>query len=46
MAVLVSLSTRFQVPIKRNTNPVYPAKEAAFNSPIYLSLVDKLAMVV
>ena len=40
------LSTRFQTPVlKRNTNPVYPAKDATFDFPIYLSLADKLGVV-
>jgi len=45
--VVVSvLSTRFQTPVlKRNTNPIYPAKDATFDFPIYLSLTDKLGVV-
>jgi len=45
--VVVSvLSTRFQTPVlKRSTNPVYPAKDATFDFPIYLSLADKLGVV-
>jgi phosphatidylserine decarboxylase len=45
--VVVSvLSTRLQTPVlKRNTNPVYPAKDATFDFPIYLSLADKLGVV-
>ena len=31
--------------MKRTTNPVYPAKDATFNFPIYLSLADKLGVV-
>ncbi|KIM73726.1 hypothetical protein PILCRDRAFT_80830, partial [Piloderma croceum F 1598] len=45
--VVVSvLSTRLQTPVlKRNTNPVYPPKDATFDFPIYLSLADKLGVV-
>jgi phosphatidylserine decarboxylase len=45
--VVVSvLSTRFQTPVlKRSTNPVYAAKDATFDFPIYLSLADKLGVV-
>lgn len=40
------LSTRFQTPVlKRNINPIYPAKDATFDFPIYLSLADKLGVV-
>ncbi|ETW83451.1 hypothetical protein HETIRDRAFT_474586 [Heterobasidion irregulare TC 32-1] len=45
--VVVSvLSNRQQTPVlKRTTNPIYPAKDATFNFPIYLSLADKLGVV-
>ena len=45
--VVVSvLGTRFQTPVlKRNINPIYPAKDATFDFPIYLSLADKLGVV-
>jgi phosphatidylserine decarboxylase len=40
------LSTRFQTPVsKKNTNPTYPAKDATFDFPIYLSLADRLGAV-
>jgi C2 domain len=39
------LSTRFQTPVCRRTlNPVFAAKDATFNFPIYLSLADKLGV--
>ncbi|KAI0035374.1 phosphatidylserine decarboxylase-domain-containing protein [Vararia minispora EC-137] len=42
--VVVSLlGTRNQTPVvKRSTNPVWSAKDATFDIPIYLSLADKL----
>ncbi|KAA1476264.1 hypothetical protein DENSPDRAFT_884196 [Dentipellis sp. KUC8613] len=45
--VVVSvLSRRQQTPVvKRSTNPVYAAKDATFDFPIYLSLADKLGVV-
>lgn len=45
--VVVSvLGTRFQTPVlKRNINPIYSAKDATFDFPIYLSLADKLGVV-
>lgn len=40
------LNTRFHTPVlKRNTNPVYAAKDATFDFPLYLSLADKLGSV-
>jgi hypothetical protein len=37
------LGTRFQTPVCRRTlSPVYTAKDATFDFPIYLSLSDKL----
>lgn len=39
------LSTRYQTPVcKRTLNPVYAAKDATFDFPIYLSLADKLGV--
>lgn len=40
------LSTRFQTPVcKRTLNPVFNAKDATFDFPIYLSISDKLGVV-
>lgn len=39
------LSTRFQTPVcKRTLSPVYAAKDATFDFPIYMSLADKLGV--
>jgi phosphatidylserine decarboxylase len=39
------LSTRFQTPVCRRTlSPVYAAKDATFDFPIYLSLAAKLGV--
>lgn len=39
------LSTRFQTPVcKRTLSPVYTAKDATFDFPIYMSLADKLGV--
>lgn len=39
------LSTRFQTPVCRRTlSPVFTAKDATFDFPIYLSLSDKLGV--
>ena len=39
------LSTRFQTPVcKRTISPVYAAKDATFDFPIYMSLADKLGV--
>ncbi|KDQ25151.1 hypothetical protein PLEOSDRAFT_1024674, partial [Pleurotus ostreatus PC15] len=45
--VVVSiLNTRHQTPVaKRTVNPVYAAKDATFDYPLYLSLADKLGVV-
>ncbi|TFY74327.1 hypothetical protein EWM64_g9683, partial [Hericium alpestre] len=45
--VVVSvLSKRYHTPVvKRNVNPVYTAKDATFDFPIYLSLAEKLGVV-
>jgi len=40
------LGTRFQTPVcKRTLNPVFNAKDATFDFPIYLSVSDKLGVV-
>lgn len=40
------LGTRFQTPVcKRTLNPVFNAKDATFDFPIYLSISDKLGVV-
>ena len=39
------LNKRFHAPVlKRNTNPVYPAKDATFDFLIYLLLADRLGI--
>ncbi|KAI0245970.1 phosphatidylserine decarboxylase-domain-containing protein [Lactifluus subvellereus] len=39
------LSTRYQTPVcKRTLNPIFAAKDATFDFPIYLSLADKLGV--
>jgi hypothetical protein len=44
--VVSVLSTHFQTPdLKHSTNPVYAAKDATFDFPIYFSLADKLGVV-
>lgn len=44
--VISILNTRQQTPVsKRTTTPVYNAKDATFDFPIYLSLADKLGVV-
>lgn len=45
--VVVSLlNKRQQTPVQKKTlNPVYPAKEATFEFPIFLSLADRLGVV-
>ena len=45
--VVVSvLNNKQQTPVsKRNVNPTYPAKEATFDFPIYLSLAEKLGVI-
>ncbi|KAI0311126.1 phosphatidylserine decarboxylase-domain-containing protein [Amylostereum chailletii] len=46
LVVVSVLNTRQQTPVvKRSTSPVYQAKDATFDFPIFLSLADKLGAV-
>ncbi|KAJ8582045.1 hypothetical protein M405DRAFT_750798, partial [Rhizopogon salebrosus TDB-379] len=46
LVVVSLLNNRHHTPVlKRTPNPVYPAKDATFDFPIYLSLADKIGSV-